>query len=119
MLGGRGCLSAACLPSAANQRVGPHFVAAVMLLLSPAHTACHLSGPAPCQGSLVAPSATDPVLAPGVLPWLPTLAASWYASARAIGPPPAQPVRLQAGPEGAMMLVCGGTQGPGAALAAS
>lgn len=61
------------------------------------------------QGSLLAPSATDPVAAPGVLPWLPTLAASWYASARAIGPPPAQPVRIQAGPEGAWMLVCPGS----------
>lgn len=95
------------IPAAALVRLGPgeHFSQHAHVLL--------------LQGSLVAPSATDPVLAPGVLPWLPTLAASWYASARAIGPPPAQPVRIQAGPEGAMMLVCGGTQGPGAALAAS
>ena len=68
--------------------------------------------PCPClQGSLVAPSSLDPLLAPGVLPWLPTLAASWYASARAIGPPPAAPVRIQAGSEGAMMLVCSGMSG--------
>lgn len=61
------------------------------------------------QGSLVAPSSMDPLLAPGVLPWLPLLAASWYASARAIGPPAAASVRIQAGPNGAMMLVCGST----------
>ncbi len=72
----------------------------------------------PRQGSLLAPSAADPVAAPGVLPWLPTLAASWYASARAIGPPPAQAVRIQAGPDGALMLVCAGPLGS-AGVAAS
>ena len=58
------------------------------------------------RGSLRSPASPEPLAAPGVLPWLSTVAASWYARAGG-GPPPAQRVRVTAGAEGATLLVCG------------
>lgn len=65
------------------------------------------------RGSLLSPAAPAALAAPGVLPWLSTVAASWYARA-GDQLPPQQQVKVTAGSEGATLVVCPSSAHPAA-----